>query len=112
MSYDIIVTSKTMGGGDTTLAENLMLAFINTLTQKDNLPDHMWFYGDGAFLTALGSEALEDLESLVNRGVDIKTCGTCVNYYELEEDIKVGEITTMSAFVDLFASSQKLVFPA
>lgn len=112
MSYDIVVTSKAMGEGERDLTENLMLTFLHTLTEKVDLPDHLWFYGDGAFLTASGSQALDDLFNLAERGVDIATCGTCVNYYDLNDKIEVGTITSMPKIVDLFANSPKVVFPA
>lgn len=112
MSYDVIVTSKYFGSGDEALSENLMLAYINTMTMKEDLPENLWFYGDGAYLTCKGSDALEDLKALVEKGVNVSTCGTCLNFYELEERLEVGEVTTMSDFVDLFASSEKVVTPA
>lgn len=111
MSYDVIITGKSMGQGEEALAENLMLAFINTLAGKENLPEHVWFYGDGAYLTSKGSDALDDLKALEEKGVSIATCGTCTNYYELEDHLEVGEIKTMSDFVDLFGESESLVFP-
>lgn len=111
MSYDVIITGKSMGQGDEPLTENLMLAFINTLAGKENLPEHLWFYGDGAYLTCKGSDALDDLKALEEKGVHVATCGTCSNYYELDDKIEVGEIKTMSDFVDLFAESESLVFP-
>ena len=41
----------------------------------------MIFLNGGAHLTAEGSESLEDLKSLENRGVQIFTCGICADFY-------------------------------
>lgn len=112
MSYDVVIASKYFGRGDETLSENLMLAYINTTAMKeDNLPRKIWFYGDGAYLTCTGSDALDDLKALEAKGVDIATCGTCLNFYELEDDVQVGSVKTMADFVELFGESEKVVTP-
>ena len=37
----------------------------------------------------------EDLQALQSQGVEILTCGTCLNYYGLTEKLRVGEVTNM-----------------
>ena len=52
-------------------------------TSKDNL-----FY-NGVQITAEGSESLEDLKTLEAQGVEIMTCGTCLDYYGLKENSRL-----------------------
>ena len=55
----------------------------------------MLFYNGGAFLTTEGSESLEDLRFLEESGVEILTCGTCLNHYGLADKLAVGQVTNM-----------------
>ena len=50
----------------------------------------MLFYNGGATLTCEGSDSLEDLKSLEAQGVNIMTCGTCLDYYGIKEKLAGG----------------------
>lgn len=62
------------------------------MTQLEKLPKIHLFYNGGATLTTEGSDSLDDIKSLEAQGVEIKTCGTCLNYYGLTDKLKVGEV--------------------
>lgn len=100
-----------MGVGEQSLVDNLMKGFIHTLAQKEDLPAHIIFYGEGAKLSCTGSESLEDLQILADKGVKILTCGICLDYYELRDDLQVGGITTMSEVVDIVSHSAYVFEP-
>ena len=87
------------------------IGFIHTLAQKEHLPAHIIFYGEGVKYTAKGSEALEDLSDLETRGVKILSCGICVDYYDLTDYLKVGGLTTMSEVIDILSNSDLIVEP-
>ncbi len=109
--YDVVIKGTSMGIGEKALTENLMKGFLHTLTTKENLPEHIIFYGEGVRLAATGSICLEDLKDLEAKGVKILSCGICVDYYELSDDMEVGGITTMSEVVDIFSSSDSVIEP-
>ena len=71
----------------------------------------MLFYNGGARLTCQGSESLEDLKSLEAQGVEILTCGTCLNHYGLAEALAVGSVTNMYAIVEKLAGAAKVIKP-
>lgn len=71
----------------------------------------MLFYNGGAKLTVEGSASLEDLKSLEAQGVEILTCGTCLNYYGLSEKLSVGGVTNMYDIAGKMASAGRLVRP-
>ena len=46
-------------------------------------------------LTCEDSASLEDLKNLASLGVEILTCGTCLNHYGLTDKLAVGDVTNM-----------------
>lgn len=91
----VVIKSEFMGDGDNELGKVLIKGFIYALSQQDELPQTMLFYNGGAKITSEGSESIEDLKALEEKGVKIFTCGTCLNYYGLTEKLCVGEVTNM-----------------
>ena len=107
----VVVSSDRMGNGNDELGKVLIKGFIFAITQLDTLPKTMLFYNGGATLTAEGSESLGDLKHLEEQGVEILTCGTCLNYYGLSEKLQVGSVTNMYTIVEKMASADKIMKP-
>ena len=107
----VAVGSAQMGDGDPALGDVLMKSFIFSLTQQDALPETILFYNGGARLTCEGSPVLDDLKSLEAQGVDIQTCGTCLNHYGLTEKLQLGGITNMYAIVEKMEQAGLLIKP-
>ena len=105
------VSSSTMGSGDDDLGRLLMKSFIFALTQTSPLPAEMVFYNGGAFLTCEGSPALEDLKSLQEAGVKIHTCGTCLNHYNLNDKLVIGDVSNMYEIVEILNGASKIIRP-
>ena len=91
----VVVSSDRMGSGNDELGKVLIKGFIFAVTQLDTLPKTMLFYNGGATLTTEDSDSLEDLKSLEAQGVEIMTCGTCLDYYGLKDKLAVGTVTNM-----------------
>lgn len=107
----VAITSETMGEGDPVLGKLLMKGFIFALTQQDVLPQTILFYNGGAHLTCAGSPALEDLRSLEAQGVEILTCGTCLNHYGLAEQLQVGGVTNMYVICEKMLQASSVIKP-
>lgn len=107
----VVISSNTMGEGNPELGKTLLKGFIYALTQQDELPDQMLFYNGGAYLTCEGSPSLEDLKSLKEQGVEIYTCGTCLNFYGLTEKLQVGEVTNMYDIAERMSKADRIVKP-
>lgn len=107
----VVVTSDRMGSGNDELGKVLMKGFIFAVTQLDTLPKTMLFYNGGATLTTEGSDSLEDLKSLEAQGVEIMTCGTCLDYYGLKDKLAVGTVTNMYSIVETMAGAGKIIKP-
>ena len=75
------------------------------------LPQTILFYNGGAKLTCEESPTLEDLKSLEAQGVEILTCGTCLDYYHLKDKLVVGGVTNMYSIVESMAEAGKIIRP-
>ena len=107
----VAINSAHMGSGHDELGTVLMKGFIFALTQQDVLPTTVLFYNGGATLTVEGSASLEDLKNLAAQGVEILTCGTCLNYYNLTDKLAVGEVTNMYSIVEKLTQADLVVKP-
>lgn len=107
----IQVSSDAMGAGSDELGRDLMKAFIYAVTQQDDLPATMLFYNGGAHLTCEGSPALDDLKALAEQGVEILTCGTCLNHYGMADKLAVGEVTNMYVICQKLEQASNIVRP-
>ena len=107
----VVLSSNQMGQGDEALGKLLMKGFVFALTQQDKLPKTILFYNGGAALTCEGSAMLEDLKALEAQGVEILTCGTCLNFYGLTEKLAVGSVTNMYTIAEKLTQAGNVVKP-
>ena len=107
----VAISSDKMGEGAEELGKTLLKAFVFSLTQQDKLPRTILFYNGGAHLTCEGSPMLEDLEALEAEGVEIMTCGTCLNFYGLTEKLAVGSVTNMYVIAEKMLTAGNVVKP-
>ena len=107
----IVIASNKMGDGEEELGKVLMKGYLYALTQLEKLPKTILFYNSGAFLTCEGSDSLEDLKSLEAQGVEIFTCGTCLNFYGITEKLKVGTVTNMYVIAEKMSGAGRVVKP-
>ena len=87
----VVIANDKMGEGSEELGKTLLKAFTFALTQQDNLPKTILFYNGGASLTCEGSPMLEDLKTLEAEGVEILTCGTCLNHYGIADKLALAK---------------------
>jgi selenium metabolism protein YedF len=91
----ILIGSDRLGDGPEELGSLLMKNFINTLVETSEIPDRMIFVNTGVLLTTEGSEVLEALEQLGNRGTEISSCGICLDFFKMKDKLKAGVVTNM-----------------
>lgn len=94
-----LIPSDTMGDGERELGQILMKGFISTIKELDPLPKRIIFLNSGVKL-ATKEDIIFYLKELEEQGVEILLCGTCVDYYELQEEVGVGDISNMFEIAD------------
>ena len=105
----VMCTTDRIGFGDDDLGLKLMISFIGTLKEMD--PD-LWrlvLVNNGVKLTIDGSELLQDLKELEDRGIMILVCGTCLDHFNLLEKKRVGETTNMLDIVTSMQLADKVI---
>ena len=107
----MVISSDQMGSGEEELGRALMKAFVFALTKQDVLPETVLLYNRGAFLSCDGSDSLEDLKTLEAQGVEILTCGTCLNYYKLTDRLAAGSVTNMYDIVGIMSGASAIIKP-
>lgn len=101
----ILVATNLLGNGDDRLGETLMKVYINTLAEAEILPENLMFINGGVKLTCTDSDVLDSLNSMQEKGVNIISCGACLDFYNLKEELKVGEIGNMYQIIDIMNKS-------
>ena len=106
----LLVSSEHMGRGEhEELGLVLMRAFFHTLGEVEPLPSTVIFLNSGVKLTIVGSPIIDDLEALSSKGVELLTCGTCLDYYGIGDQLAVGEVSNMYSIAEAMLGAGNLV---
>lgn len=87
----IFLKSDKIGEGE--LGSILINGFIKAILEQERLPATIICVNSAVLLTTMedeNSEVLKSLKELEKRGVSILSCGTCLDYYNLRDKLKVG----------------------
>lgn len=109
MSTLIQVSSNGMGHGDETLGLSLIENYFKLILQEEALPKFITFYNSGVKLIASGSPVIEILKTIESKGVKLLACKTCLNHFNLLEEIKVGMAGTMIDIITLQKEANKVI---
>ena len=105
----LAISSDTMGRGDDELGGILIRGFFHTLGEVEPLPQTIILFNSGARLACEGSPVLDDLRALEDRGVEVLVCGTCLGYFEIKEQLGVGQVSNMYDIAETMLRAGKLV---
>ncbi len=109
MAKRVLVLNDRMGGGDDDLGRILMRNFLYSIARDENPPAAVMFGNEGVRLACEGSDSLEDLRLLVESGVAVRACGTCLDFLGLTPSLAVGEIGTMTQLAAAVLGSDEIV---
>lgn len=109
MDYVLFVTSKALGKSEEILGEKLMHSYFYSLSEGDDLPSHILLLHEGVKLATEDNPVLPLLQKLAERGVTIYSCGICLDYYRVKDDLKVGEVGNMYSNMEIMAKAGKVI---
>ncbi|HEY3374285.1 MAG TPA: sulfurtransferase-like selenium metabolism protein YedF [Candidatus Aquicultor sp.] len=105
----LLLTGETMGRGDDELGFMLLGNFLHLLAENGNVPQNIFLLNAGVKLAVDGEPTVGLLKRLEELGSKILSCKTCVDFFEIEDKLAVGEITTAKVVVESVVTSDKVI---
>lgn len=105
----LLITSNCLGAGPEQLGSLLMKNFIHTLLETSDQPNSILFLNSGVLLTTDGSEVLEALGKLKGMGVEILSCGLCLDFFGRKEELRVGDTTNMLTIAENLLNAAQVI---
>ena len=106
-----IVKSDVIGSDEKELGRLLMHSFLKTLpsvTDEFTIKKAV-FLNKGVTLACEGSEFVKALQELESCGFELFVCGTCLDYFNLKSNIKVGNISNMMEIINTIKEADKTI---
>jgi selenium metabolism protein YedF len=107
--FTIVISTDKLGEGEEELGKLLMKSYLYALSESDRIPNDLIFLNSGVKLTTEGSDSFDSLKKLVDRGVNILSCGTCLDFYGIKEKLLLGEISNMYTIVEKMNTADKTI---
>ncbi|RXJ66329.1 sulfurtransferase-like selenium metabolism protein YedF [Halarcobacter ebronensis] len=87
----VFIKADKIGEGE--LGSILIKGFLGAMLEQETLPTKIVCVNSAVLLTTVeeNNPVLPILKELEQRGVTILSCGTCLDYYDKREDLKVGK---------------------
>jgi len=105
----VLITRAGMGHADQTLQHKLMTTYFKLLDDSDTLPAAICFYAEGVKLVTTGSPVLDSLRALETKGVHLVLCNTCLNHYNLQDQVEVGVVGGMTDIIEAQWRADKVI---
>lgn len=107
----LYLNSDQMGNGDAELGRKLLRLFLAELAKSDEQIDLIGCVNSGVNLTTEGSEVIDSLKLLEEKGAKIATCGTCLDFHQKRDTLLIGEVGSMKDTVKVMANADKIIRP-
>jgi len=107
--FTLVISTDKLGSGDDKLGAILMKSYMFALSEADLIPNDLIFVNGGVKLTTDDSQVLGSLKKLVERGANILVCGVCLEFYNIKDNLSVGEISNMYTIVQLMNDADNTI---
>jgi len=107
----VYIDGETMGRGNEELGNVLMGAFLKTLKELEIRPWRLIFINTGVKLASRESGYMDTLKEIENSGIEILSCGTCVDYFHLKDKIGIGRVSNMFEILSSFNEATHVIRP-
>ena len=108
-AWSVCIGKEIIGAGNEELGKSLMKMYFYTISEGENLPQSVLFMNDGVKVPTLNDQAIDHLKDLESKGVEILVCGACLNFYGLEENLKVGKVSNMYDITNQMKEALKVI---
>lgn len=108
-SYVVVYAKDRIGEGSDELGNALVGAMLNTIKEMDTLPQKIIFMNSGINLVVNGSFVIPQLKELEQKGVEMISCGTCLDYFDKMEEVAVGRVSNMMEIMEAMLNAGKVI---
>jgi hypothetical protein len=105
----LLVTRPGMGSAEPDLQLKLFITYLKLLLEGTTLPNVICFYTQSVRLVVADSPVLDLLAQLEARGVRLIVCSTCLNYYDLQDQVRVGIVGSMADIIEAQTRAAKVI---
>lgn len=105
----LLINSDLFGNGDEEFSHTLMRNYIFSLTEVEPKPQTALFVNSGIKFTTEGSPVLESLQKLNDGGMEILTCGSCLDFYQCKDKLVIGSVTNMYTIAEKLLNADKVI---
>ena len=110
--YAVFVNHDQVGEGDPELGRNLVKMALYTLSESDEVPASLLFMNGGVRLIAgpdAEQQCVDNVKTLEEKGTEVLVCGTCLNYFCIGDDLKVGKVSNMYDILGRMQEAAKVI---
>lgn len=109
-SYAVFFNKASVGSGDAELGLNLAKMAIFTLSEGEKIPSYVLFMNEGVKLTTgIEEQIIDNLNTLIEKGTKVLVCGTCLSFFGIKEDCKVGAVSNMFDILGAMQEVSKVI---
>lgn len=108
-SYVVMLAKDRLGEGSEELGNALVGAMLNSLKSMDTMPDRILIMNSGVNLVVKGALFLPQLKELEEAGVEILTCGACLDYFGKMEELAIGRVSNMHEILESMLNAGKVI---
>ena len=109
-TYAVFFNTNAIGTNSSELGGNLAKMAIFTLSESDRVPSYVLFMNEGVKLvTGTEPQIVENLNTLIEKGTKVLVCGTCLNFYGLKDELKVGTVSNMYDILGAMQEVSKVI---
>ena len=104
----LFLKADSVGNGE--LGKKLIVGFLDTLKSADNAPSAIICVNEAVLINTNSEHtAHKAMKELENKGIEVISCGSCLEFYGKTKDLKLGRIGNALEILNLLFDKDKVV---
>jgi len=109
MKTVLLFTRNGLGDAPEGLQQTLVVKYLSLAAQAEEKPAQIVFYAEGVKMVCEGSLVLQWLKLLEAAGVELLVCSTCLEFFGLTDEIRVGKVGGMPGILAALQEAEKVI---
>jgi intracellular sulfur oxidation DsrE/DsrF family protein len=108
MNTVYIVNQDQMGHGDVDLGRKILRTCLRKLINQEDV-ETVVFYNGGVRLLTKDSHAAVEIGLLLEKGIELLPCRTCVDHFDIKADLVTDRLSDMDEILAILHHAEKVV---